>query len=81
MMVRAKLHLTSVLVMEGGRRRVTFETRYDTSIPEDRRFQKATPTGHMVLDVDNPAVFDFLQPGTDYYLDLSGAPPLPSPSA
>ncbi len=48
-----------------------FEARYDTSIPEDRRFATATPTGHLEVLVDAPGVQ--YEVGGSYYLDITKA--------
>ena len=38
-----------------------FAPQYDQSLPEDRRFSKATPSGHFEMHVDNPPVREFLK--------------------
>jgi len=78
MTVRAKLHLKSETTYEWGGKKLTFETRYDNSIPEDRRFQKATPTGSIDMHIDNPAALEQFKLGSDYYVDFS---PVPDPLA
>jgi len=45
--------------------------QYDMSIPEDRRFQKATPWGEINLHIDNPAAVDQLKIGKAFYIDMS----------
>ena len=50
MTARIKLHLTSETKHEYGGKTLKFETRYDSSIPEDQRFQKATPWGYRIAD-------------------------------
>ena len=50
---------------------VTLSAQYDMSIPEDRRFQKATPWGEIQLHIDNPAAVDQLKIGKGYYVDLT----------
>lgn len=50
---------------------VTLSAQYDMSIPEDRRFQKATPWGEINLHIDNPAAVDQLKIGKAYYIDMS----------
>ena len=50
----------------------TFAPRYDTSIPEDQRFNTATPSGEFWMSVNNPAVAFEL--GKAYYLDITEAP-------
>jgi hypothetical protein len=46
------------------------EPRYDESIPEDKRFSTATPSGKLILQVNNPPVVDQLELGKVFYLDL-----------
>lgn len=46
-------------------------TQYDESIPEDQRFQKATPTGRMEMQIDNPAALEQFVPGKTFYLDFT----------
>jgi hypothetical protein len=77
--VRAKMQLVSKVMADYGygppRVTLRFETRYDDKIPEEARFQKATPTGSIEMQVDNPtalAVFD--QVGGNYYLDFIPIP-------
>ncbi len=78
MTVRAKLHLKSETLYEWGGKKLTFETRYDTSIPEDQRFQKATPTGNIEMQIDNPVALEQFKLGGDYYVDFT---PVPAASA
>jgi hypothetical protein len=54
-------------------KRVTFGTQYDTTIPEDQRFTRWTPTGVLDVVIDNPAAVAELVVGKAYYLDLSPA--------
>lgn len=48
-----------------------FQALYDDSVPEDRRYAKATPIGKLTIRVDNPAVS--FEPGKAYYLDITAA--------
>ncbi|MEU1275344.1 hypothetical protein [Streptomyces sp. NPDC005799] len=48
-----------------------FNAVYDTSIPEDQRYAKYTPSGELKIQVDNPAVS--FEPGKQYYLDFTPA--------
>ncbi|WP_406168863.1 hypothetical protein [Streptomyces sp. NBC_00996] len=48
-----------------------FHALYDTSIPEDVRYAKATPSGQLSIAVDNPTVV--FEPGKSYYLDFTPA--------
>lgn len=78
MTVRAKLRLTKVTDSKWGPsypavRTLRFEAQYDSSIPEDQRFQQATPSGHCELQIDNPAALAQFEHGKAYYVDFSPA--------
>lgn len=50
----------------------TFQPQYDSTVPEDLRYAKYTPSGELRMNVDNPAVkFEI---GKDYYLDFTEVP-------
>lgn len=52
-------------------KKIRLETRYDSELAkEDRAFRKATPTGSMEVDIDNPNVFDIFSPGNYVYIDV-----------
>jgi hypothetical protein len=51
-----------------------FTPQYDTSIPEDRRFQKASPSGEFKIFVDNPVVQENFRLGASYYFDITEVP-------
>jgi hypothetical protein len=44
---------------------------YDTSIAEAQRFCKATPSGRMEMQVDNPAALAQLVIGQTFYVDFT----------
>jgi hypothetical protein len=71
-MVRAKLRLSRV-TDQGQGKLLRFDAQYDDTIPEDQRFQKATPSGHVELVVDNPAAIDQFKQGETYYVDFTPA--------
>lgn len=48
-----------------------FMAAYDPETPEDQRYAKATPSGSLTIQVDNPAVS--FEPGKSYYLDFTPA--------
>lgn len=78
MTVRAKLKLTSTKQTKWhpgheGQTSLRFEAQYDATIPEDQRFQKATPSGHCELVIDNPAALAQFELGKDYYVDFTPA--------
>ena len=54
----------------GGKPVVTlgFQCVYDNTIPEDQRFQEATPTGSCEMQIDNPSALAAFELGKDYYL-------------
>lgn len=71
MTIRAKMHLEGVFNQSWGGAKVIFRARYDTNIPEDLKFQKATPTACAEFQIDNPAVMPQLVIGKDYYFDIT----------
>ena len=77
MSVRAKMKLTEITETcwgKPGSKKLHFSAQYDTSIPEDRRFQEATPSGSIEMHVDNPIALEAFKLGDDYYVDFSPAP-------
>lgn len=78
MTVRAKLKLTSISDSKWSKdspthKTLKFTAQYDTSIPEDRRFQQATPSGSCEMAIDNPAALAAFELGCDYYVDFTPA--------
>jgi hypothetical protein len=72
MAVRAKFTVQSVTHFQyGGSVKVVLAPQYDTTIPEDQRFAKATPSGELTMHVDNPAAAEQLKPGRAFYLDFT----------
>lgn len=76
-MVRAKMHCQSIQTTDCGYgtqyQFVNFSTVYDPNIPEDQRFQKATPCGDIKMQIDNPEALKQFQPGKSYYVDFTPA--------
>ena len=80
MSVRAKFRLQSIKENAGySAKTLEFCPQYDTSIPEDQRFAKATPSGRFEMTVDNPAALEQLKLGDEYYFDITPAPKMPTP--
>lgn len=78
MAVRAKLKLTAITESKWhkdmpGSKVLKFSAQYDTSIPEDQRFQKATPNGTCEMQIDNPDALAQFELGQDYYVDFTPA--------
>ena len=78
MSVRAKLHLTAITDQEYGGKSFKFVTWYDTSIPEDQRFESATPSGELNINVTNPAVIEQFHLGDDFYVDFNKVEKVPA---
>lgn len=76
-MVRAKFSVVALDIKQWGpspeqsTTRVVLEPRYDDTIPEDVRFQKATPSGRIEMQIDNPAAVAQLVPGKQFYVDFT----------
>lgn len=75
MTVRAKMKLHAVTshAYSADAKTLKFHTEYDQSIPEDQRFQKATPTGTIEIQIDNPAAVAQFELGKSYYVDFTPA--------
>jgi len=74
MTVRAKLRCESITMRHLGSGEVCFDATYDPTIPEDQRFQLATPWAHAKFSIDNPAALAQFKPGEYYYVDFSPVP-------
>lgn len=75
MSVRAKMKLTAITEHANWQgKRLRFESQYDMSIPEDQRFQKATPSANAEFTIDNPPALEQFKLGDDYYLDFTPVP-------
>ncbi|MFJ1255989.1 hypothetical protein [Cupriavidus sp. CuC1] len=75
MTVRAKLQLQSVTshAWSGDAKTLKFGVQYDSTIPEDQKFCKATPSGSIEIQVDNPAAVAQFELGKSYYVDFTPA--------
>lgn len=74
MSVRAKLTLSAIEHSSWGGKTLKFSAQYDQTIPEDQRFQKATPSAHAEFQIDNPAALEQFNLGDAYYVDFTPAP-------
>ena len=77
MRIRAKFMLTQIKESHFSKSHPPsydffFQPQYDLSIPEDRRFSLATPTGEVHLHVDNPDAVAYWKEhlGENFYLDF-----------
>jgi hypothetical protein len=75
MSVRAKFVLHSITNhhWSAGSKTLHFSAQYDTTIPEDQRFQEATPSGSFEMLCNNPAALAQFELGKAYYFDVSPA--------
>jgi hypothetical protein len=77
MSVRAKMRCEAIVDTQYGPNHssevVKFRSQYDDKIPEDQRFQKATPSASAEFQIDNPEALKQFEPGKTYYLDFTPA--------
>jgi hypothetical protein len=79
-MVRAKFKVTQVGMPYGEVRTVVLTPQYDTSIEEDKRFAKASPSGRLEITIDNPpAAAELAVLGKDFYIDFTEVPKADTP--
>lgn len=74
MTVRGKFVVSSITEHFGsykGAKTVRLDCRYDDSIPEDRRFFDATPSGHIEMTINNPEALEQFALGKAFYADFS----------
>ena len=72
-MVRAKFKVQKIAKQSWGGSEISMWPEYDSAIPEDQRYAKATPSGSLTMSVDNPPAEEFFELGKTYYLDFSKA--------
>ena len=73
MSVRAKFKVTSIKSFDYSEisKEIVLTPQCDESIPEDRRFNAATPSGEFRMTVNNPVAIEQLQLGKTFYIDLT----------
>lgn len=78
MAIRAKMRLQSILTNQHtpsyATKSAKFSAIYDSTLAEDQKFQKATPSASAEFQIDNPPAIDQLVPGQDYYFDITPVP-------
>lgn len=73
-MVRAKFKFTGIQTgYSEYSRELTFTAQYDETIPEDKRFAKASPNGTFKMTCDNPSANAQFELGKQYYFDITPA--------
>lgn len=78
-MVRAKFKVTCVTSKELApnyppQKSITLEPVYDSQIAEDVSFSKATPSGRIEMQIDNPDAISAMPVGTVFYVDFTPVP-------
>lgn len=74
MTIRAKIQLTHITQSSWGNkddRILKFAAIYDETIPEEQRFQKATPSAEFTMTVNNPVALEQFVLGEKYYVDFT----------
>lgn len=71
MSTRAKMTLSAVVGQTYGGVRAIFHCTYDQTIPEDKSFHTATPSGMAEFTINNPKAIEQLIIGKSYYFDIS----------
>lgn len=73
--VRAKMKVTALTTHAWSPLAVSvrLEAQYSPEVPEDQRYAKATPSGHIEMVIDNPPVAEFFKLGRTVYVDFSDA--------
>ncbi|PXW23424.1 hypothetical protein [Paraburkholderia caballeronis] len=79
MTVRAKFRLSDITEhhwpwSKTPAKTLKFTADYDPSIPEDQRFQEATPQGNFEMLCTNPVALAQFELGKSYYFDITLAP-------
>ena len=73
--IRAKFKVTEIIEKtfnpDYSQKTIVLTPQYDQKIAEDVSFQKATPTGRMEMQIDNPAALAAMPVGTVFYVDFT----------
>jgi len=72
--IRAKFMVQEITKNNWGGTEVLLRPQYDPDLPEDQKFAKATPSGELRMDVDNPKALEELSMGRVFYLDFVPVP-------
>lgn len=73
-MVRAKFQVTEVTQygnQYGHGKRIKLTPVYDDTIPENKRFAQATPSGSLEMHVNNPSAEQEMQVDRTFYVDFT----------
>lgn len=78
-MVRGKFTVTShkKFMWYPQQTEVVLTAEYDSSIPEDVAYAKATPSGTITMLIDNPPAVEQFALGKKFYVDFTEVPEAP----
>lgn len=74
-MVRGKFQVTNITSNYWNRdsKTIRLSAVWDDGIDENARFAKATPSGSIEIQIDNPLAAEFFELGKYVYVDFSSA--------
>jgi hypothetical protein len=70
MNIRAKFVVQEITTTNWGGTKVLMRPEYDEKLAEDQSYAKATPSGELWMQVDNPIALNELTLGRKFYLDF-----------
>lgn len=75
MNVRAKFKVVELIERSYGhghkQKSIVMTPEYDAKIAEDVSFSKATPSGKIEMQIDNPVAIEALEVGKYFYVDFT----------
>lgn len=75
--VRAKFKVSEIIERQFtptySQKTIVLSPQYDQKVAEDVSFQKATPTGRMEMQIDNPVAIERMPIGKVFYVDFTPA--------
>lgn len=73
--VRAKFKVTQIIethyAPNSSQKKIVLEAQYDPKVAEDVSFSKATPSGRMEIQIDNPVAIERMPVGKIFYVDFT----------
>jgi len=76
--IRAKFTVTEITETEYGTsqyssksKKIVLTPQYDPKLAEDVSFSKATPSGRMEMQIDNPTALERMPIGKTFYVDFT----------
>ena len=73
--VRAKFKVTQIIethiTKDYSQKKIVLEPQYDQKIAEDVSFKKATPSGRIEMQIDNPTAIERMPLSRIFYVDFT----------